>query len=243
MRRWAGAGVGIWSVLVDPVGSIKRAVKEPAPAATFAWIAVLAAAISALCLPLQLELLDRSLVPVGDPFLDLKSQIMAEGLRRFILVDRLLLPPTTLLAALLVAAAADPVLALSQERRPGLWAVALLGLAPVLLQRVGEVATTYWTYSGSGGVADAINLPRQFSTGLELLWPGDSPPTWVGSLSQRINLVSLWSVLLWSLGLRELEGRKFALWHVTLPLSVLAVASVLTWWLSPIVIPLILGRP
>ncbi|GIW51688.1 MAG: hypothetical protein KatS3mg081_1043 [Gemmatimonadales bacterium] len=243
MKAWAGAGVRVWSVLVDPSGSVKKTLQEPAPAATLIWIAALAAAVSALCLPRQFEILERVLVPVGDPFLDLKSEIMAEGLRRFILADRLLLPPTVVLAAVLLAGAAEPVLALSQNRRPALWAVAFIGLAPVLLQRLGEVAITYWVSSGTGGVADAINLPRQFSTGPDLLWLGGSPPEWIGSLSQRVNLVSLWSVALWSLGLRELEGRGFSAWQLTLPLGVLAVATAITWWLSPIVIPLVLGRP
>ncbi len=213
------------------------------PVATFAWIAISAAVISALCLPVQLELLDRSLGSVGDPLSDLKNQMMAEGLRRLILADRLLPAPTLVLAALLLAGAADPILALPQNRRPALWAVVFLGLAPLLLQRFGEVAITYWISPASSGLADAADLPRRFSTGPELLWPGDSPPVWVRSLSQRVNLVSLWSVGLWTLGLRELEGRGFAAWHLVLPLSVLAVATAITWWLTPFVLPLILGRP
>lgn len=243
MRAWIGAGVKLGSVLVDPLSSIRSTLREPVPVATFAWIAVLAAVISALCLPGQLELLHRSLGSAGDPLSDLKSQMMEEGLRRLILVDRLLPPPTLVLAALLLAGAADPILALPQNRRPALWAVAFLGLAPILLQRLGELAITYWTYSASGGLADAVDLPRRFSTGPELLWLGESPPVWLRSLSQRVNLVSLWSVGLWTLGLRELEGREFAPWHLALPLSVLAVATAITWWLAPFVIPLILGRP
>jgi hypothetical protein len=229
--------------LLDPIGSVRKAIQEPAPAVTLTWVALFAAAISLLCLPRQLEILDRSLAPVGNPLLDLKSEMIAEGLRRYILLDRLLLPPTAVLAALMLAGAADPVLALSQKRRSALWAVAFVGLAPLLLQRLGELAVTYWVPPGVGGVADAIGLPRQFSTGLRLLWLGESPPEWIGSLSQKINLVSLWSVILWAAGLRELEGRGFKAWQLTLPLAVLVVSSAITWWLSPIVIPLILGRP
>ncbi len=242
MKLGISVGIGVCSVLVDPLASIKKALKEPTPASTFAWVVVLAAIISALCLPMQLELLERSLGSLGDPLLDLKNEMMARGLRRLILADRLLPPPTLLLAAVLLAGAADPILALPQNRRPALWALIFLGLAPILLQRFGEVVVTYW-FPGTGGVADAVGLPRQFSTGPDLLWLGESPPVWVRSLSQRVNLVSLWSVGLWTLGLRELEGRGFSAWHLALPLSVLAVATAITWWLTPFAIPLILGRP
>lgn len=232
-----------WLALVDPAGSLRRAVQDPAPWLTLGAIAFSGAAIGALCLPRQLELLELSLAPAGGPLAELKNQMMRPGLTRLILFDRLLPPPTMVLAAILLAGAADPVLALSQQRRRALWAVAFMGLAPMLLQRLGELAVTYWLGSTDGGLAEAMTLPRRFSTGLSLFWLGETPPAWVSSFSQRVNLLALWSVGLWGLGLYQLRGKGYASWQLTLPLTALAIAALITWWLNPTVIGLVLGQP
>lgn len=231
--------------LVDPPAAARSAASQPAPWLGLIVVILLAAAISAGTLPRQLDALSRALPLTGDPFRDLRNTIMHEGLLRLIVIDRLVPPPTILLAALLVVGAADPVLALPRNQRKMLWAVVLLGVTPLVVLRLGELAVTYEATLGPAVRAgDAVSLPRDFSTGPALLWPGaERPPAWLNSLSQRINLVSAWSAALWAIGLRELDGRRFATWHVLLPVGCLAVAAVITWWLSPIVTALILGKP
>lgn len=243
MRLLAGDLLHPWRALLDPVEVLGKAVREPAPWFTLGSVVFWAGVMGALCLPRQLELLELGLSAGGGPLAELKNQLMGPGLRRLILFDRLLPPPTLVLAAVLLAAAADPVLALSQERRRALWAVGFIGLAPMLLQRLGELAVTYWVSSVEGSVAEAMTLPRRFSTGISLFWLGEKPPAWVTSFSQRINLVALWSVGLWGLGLYQLRGRGYVAWQLSLPLAALAIATLITWWLNPTVIPLILGRP
>jgi hypothetical protein len=62
-------------------------------------------------------------------------------------------------------------------------------------------------------------------------------------VNARINLVTLWSVGLWAAGLRELDQRPWTLWHVALPLACLCGAGLVTWWLGPITLAIVLGNP
>lgn len=231
--------------LVDPPAAARSAAANPAPWLALVAVVMATAALGAATLPRQIEILDRALAVTGDAVRDLRNAMMHDGLLRLIVIDRLAPPPTLVLTALLVVGAADSVLALPRDRRRLLWAVILLGLTPMLALRLGELAVTYQGDLGATVRAgDAVSLPHDFMTGPVLLWPGDAqPPVWLRSLSQRINLLSGWSVVLWAIGLRELDGRRFAAWQLLLPASCLAVATVITWWLSPMSTALILGRP
>jgi hypothetical protein len=57
-------------------------------------------------------------------------------------------------------------------------------------------------------------------------------------------LIVVWSVALWALGLRTLDGgKRLAAWHVLLPLACVVAAGIATWVLGPIVVAALLGRP
>jgi hypothetical protein len=121
--------------------------------------------------------------------------------------------------------------------------VLALGLAPLVVLRLGELAVT-WLLPVSPNPAPGIatSLPRQFATGPDLFWPGMAP-TAVEALSARFNLFSLWSVLVWAVGLRQLDGGRFAAWQVLVPLFALAGAGAFTWILEGPVAATILGSP
>jgi hypothetical protein len=131
---------------------------------------------------------------------------------------------------------------LARDRRRAIVAVAVLGLAPLVLDRIGELAITYLVsmdvHATPGG---AITVPHRFGTGPAALWRGPgSAPAWLELLDARVNLVSLGSVALWSVGVRELDGHGWQAWHVVLPAGCLGAAGLLTWVLTPLVLPILM---
>ncbi|OGU33379.1 MAG: hypothetical protein A3K13_04835 [Gemmatimonadetes bacterium RIFCSPLOWO2_12_FULL_68_9] len=231
-------------VLVDPRRAVQEAIGQPGPAVVVLGALAITALLGAATLPRQLDLLFASLAPTGDLARDLHHAAMQAGLTRIIVADRLMPPPTLLVAALVLGLAAEPVLSLAEDRRRAVWTVVLLGLAPLMVQRIGELAVAYLSAVGSPPrPGDAVGVAQRFTTGPLLFWWTDSPPPWLVSVNQRINLVSLWGIVIWTVGLRELDGRRLASWHVALPATCLAVAALATWWLSPMVSGLLLGAP
>lgn len=231
-------------VLVDPVRAVREAVTAPRPAVVALAALGITALAGAATLPRQLDLLFASLAPIGDLARDLHHEAMEEGLTRIIVADRLVPPPTLLLAALVLGLAAEPVLSLAEDRRRAVWTVVLLALAPLLVQRLGELAVAYVSAVGSPPrPGDAVSVAGRFKTGPLLFWWTDSPPAWMVSVNQRINLVTLWGCVISSIGLKELDARRLAGWHVALPAACLALAALATWWLSPMVTGLLLGTP
>jgi hypothetical protein len=229
------------NVVVSPVGAMRQASTEPGLRLAAAVLLVAVSLLGSVTLPRQLQLLGRTLAPTGNPARDGHHAALSAGLNRYILFDRLVPPPTILLAAGLVIIAARPMLALAGDRGSRIQPAILLGLVPLLFQRIGEAAVTY---VGSRGVTVpglVIMLPRQFVTGPALLWASAEVPFWIEALSARLNLVSLWSLALWSLALRQLDGQPFCSWHWLLPASCLATAALTTWWLEPMVLTMILG--
>jgi hypothetical protein len=231
-------------VLVDPRRAVQEAMDRPHPVIIVLVALAVTALLGAATLPRQLDLLSHSLAPIGDVARDLHHAVMQAGLTRIIVADRLVPPPTLLVAALVLGLAAEPVLSLAEDRRRAVWAVVLLGLAPLLVQRIGELAVTYLSAVGSPPRAgDAVAVPSRFTTGPLLLWWTDSPPPWLVSVNQRFNLITLWGIVIWTVGLRELDGRRLAAWHVALPAMCLAIAALATWWLAPMVAAVLLGAP
>jgi len=231
------------NAVVSPVAAMRQACTEPAPLLAAAVLLLAVSLLGSVTLPRQLYLLGKTLAPVGNPLRDSHHAVLSPGLTRYVVVDRLIPPPTMLLAAVLVIVAADPMLALAGDRKKRLGPAILLGLAPLLFQRIGEAAVTF---VGSGGVTQAgraITLPRQFVTGPALFWAFTDVPPWLDAFSARVNLVSLWGVVLWSVALRELDGQPLCGWHWLLPASCLAAAALMTSWLEPIVLAAILGGP
>jgi hypothetical protein len=231
-------------LLVDPAGTAKAAHgSELGGLALTVFTAV--AAVGACTLPRQLSVLDHALSATGQPALDMHYQAMRSGLTRVIIADRLVLSPTLLLAAFLLVLASEPILALARDRRKTLWVVALLGLAPLLVQQVGELILTYLASLGPNpSPGEAVNLPQRFVTGPLLLWKDEaSPPAWLEAIDARFNLITLWCVAVWSLGLRTLDGGKLRPWHVGAPLMSLGIAGAATWVATPWVMSALLGRP
>lgn len=236
----------IWATaLVDPTEAARACLREPRPGALLFGILAAAVLLGGATLPRQLALLAQALAPTGDSLRDLQHAAMRDGLVRIVVADRVVPPPTLLLGAAVVAVAAEPLLMLSRESRRAVWGVLLLGLAPMVVQRIGELAVTYLAGVGaSPPPGEAIALPQRFMTGPLLVWhPPEGAARWLVSLNQRINLVSLWSVVIWSAGLRVLDQRRLAVWHVGLPLFGLGLAALCSWWLSPIVATMLLGQP
>lgn len=231
-------------VLVDPRRAVEEAMGRPRPLVVALGVLTITALLGAATLPRQLDLLFAALAPTGDLARDLHHAAMEAGLTRIIVVDRLVPPPTLLVAALVLGLAAEPVLSLAEDRRRAVWTVVLLGLAPLMVQRIGELAVAYLSAVGSPPRAgDAVGVAHRFTTGPLLFWWTDSPPRWLVSVNQRFNLITMWGIVIWTVGLKELDGRRLASWHVALPAACLAVAALATWWLSPVVSALLLGTP
>ena len=230
------------AVLVDPRGGMRTVAERPRPWALVVSLGAFLVALGLATLPRQLALLDRTMGATGDPLLDAQTELLRSGVLRLIVADRLVASPTLLVAALFLALAAEPVLMLARQRQPAIWAVVLLGLAPLLVQRVGELAITYVAAIADPVAGDAVTAPHRFVTGPLLLWRGEGPaPGWLELLSRRVNLIVLWCLVLWSLGMQQLDGGRWQLWHAALPAACLAAAGLLTWMLWPIVLPLVLG--
>jgi hypothetical protein len=237
-KRLAGA-------LVDPAGATRAAASSAEPVGLLLAVLSAVTALGAATLPRQLSALRQALSPTGQPQLDLHYQAMRDGLTRVIIADRLILSPTLLLAAVLLVLASEPILAVARDRRSAIWVMALLGLAPLLVQQVGELIVTYLAIPGAHpSPGDAINLPHRFVTGPLLFWHGDaSPPPWFEVINARFNIITLWCVAVWSVGLRTLDGGKVRPWHIGAPLTCLGIAGVVTWIATPWAISALLGRP
>lgn len=240
MRRAAAAFGRLGQVLVDP-SAVARTAGFASPAAlAVAWVAA-AALLGCATLPRQLELLAALTAPLGFGEPAGHRALLGTGVARMMLADRLVPPPTLLLTAVLLVLGAEPVLALARERRRALVAVAIVGLAPVLVARLGELLVVWMTPAGAvASLGDVVTLPNRFETGVLLFRRAPEPaPAWLEVVDARVNLVSLWCVALWAAGLRALDGVRFAPWHALLPAACLVGAGLATWALAPLVLPVI----
>ena len=244
MRIAVGAGRQLVGVLLSPVHGLSRTADRPAPAALALVLVTLVACAGALTLVPVIRAFDRVFAG-GNPELVGPLAEMRAGILRLLVIERLLPPPTACIAALMLWLAAEPVLSLARERRRALAAIAVLGLAPLLVERLGDLTLAYLLRSAEHTTpGDAIGLASRFVTGPGVLWRGAEPaPAWLETLDARFNLVLLWCVALWTAGLRVLDARPFAAWHLMLPLTCLAGAGVVTWVVGPTVLGMILAVP
>ena len=240
MIRRGGPAWQPLAVLADPGGVLRRAVTAPHPAAIGAALFAALAALGLATLPRQVSLLGAALAPTGDLLLDRQQAQLEAGVLRLIVVDRLVPAPTLLVAGLLLACSAEPVLMLAREQRRAIWAAVLLGLAPLLVQRVGELAITYLTDQPGWNAGDAVTLPHRFVTGPLLVWRSGHPPLWLQRLDARSGLIVVWAVGLWAAGLKQLDGGRLQPWHVALPAACAAGAGVITWLLGPVALAAVL---
>ncbi|MBI4419764.1 MAG: hypothetical protein HY560_02990 [Gemmatimonadetes bacterium] len=222
---------------------MRRASERAGTTFTVLLLVALVMLLGAATLPRQLGLLQQALGPSGRMSVDIHHEALHAGLTRVIWLDRLVPPPTVAIAGWLLALAAEPLLAYAQGQRARVRAVITLGLAPLVVQRAGELALSYILSAPSDPTPGlAVGLPQRLATGPALLWSG-TVPAWIEALSARANLVTLWCAGIWAAGLRQLDGGTLRAWHVALPAACLAAAGSLTWSLGPSVLALILGRP
>ncbi len=240
--RGATRGLGtsllrLLGMLVDPTSALRSAVRDP-QATRLTIVLVLSLVVLSLgTLPRQLALLAEVL---AGP--DSRYALMRPGLVRLIVVDRLVPPPSLVLAAGVLVLLAEPALGIARHRRAALVAVAVLGLAPVGVQRVGELVVTYAAAVARTPGA-VVELPHRFVSGPLLVWSGRGAPTWMHVVDARVNLVALWCVVLWSLGLKELVAARLGPWRFALPVMAVMIAGVMTWAFSQPFLLLLLGRP
>ncbi len=233
------------TILVDPLGTVESVVRRPHFAGTLLTATTLLVAFGAATLPRQLSVLYLALAPTGVSAVDAHYAAMQDGLTRLMIADRLVPSPTLLLAATVLVLIAEPVLAMARGRRETLLTLVVLGLAPLLVQQVGELVMTYGANVGPDPTpGSAIELANRFDTGPMLLWTSEArAPAWIEILDARVNLVSLWCVALWGLGLKVLDGGRFQVWHIGLPVVSLAVGGIVTWISGPMVLSAVLGKP
>ncbi|MFQ5702698.1 MAG: hypothetical protein ACE5HT_01595 [Gemmatimonadales bacterium] len=232
------------AALIDPTRAMRDAVERPRAVAIGVTIVTVGALLGVATLPRQMAVLGEALQS-SNPLVESHYQVLRAGLLRLIWADRLVTSPGLVIAAAFVVLLAEPMLSLAVERKRVLASVAVLGLTPMLVQQVGELAVAYLTSLGAHPTpGDALNLPHGFSTGIKLFWGGLAPPPqWVELLDDRLNLVTLWSVFLWSTGLGALEGNGVRPVHVGIPLAAMVCAGTLTWIAGPTALALVLGGP
>ncbi len=162
---------------------------------------------------------------------------------RLIVADRLVPSAKLPLGTFFLVVAAEPVLALARDRRGPIWAIALLGLSPLLVDRLGQLAMTYLVpFAAHTTPGYAMTAPRRLSRGPLVLWQRSEPaPAWLKLLDDRANLISAWCIGLWGVGLRQLDGGRLALWHVALPVGCVVAAGLVTWVVGPLVLAAILS--
>ena len=211
------------------------------------------AALGALGLPRLLELLSATLAPGGQPLLDAHLGVMRTALSRLLVVDRLLPPLPFVIAAVIVAAGAAAVLMGRGVRTRTLVAVLAAGAAPLLVQRLGELAVV-WLTPGEGLTAgDVVRLPARFNLGLAgaLGTAGVSVTGAWSVVAEAVNGVGVWVVVLWGWGLATLDrgalaaarGAALPAWPFALAAAGYAAGYALHAALYPVFLLLVMGAP
>jgi hypothetical protein len=241
MNGWS-AWLSGFRVLVDPDGAVRATVTSPAPWRILLTLGASWTVLGLGTLPRQLSMLWQGFAPTDDAPLAAGREALASGLVRLMVFDRLVPAPAVLVGAVILVWAAEPVLMLARERRAALAAVAVLGLAPLVVGRIGELAYTWIVHANTGTTPGAaLTVPHRFATGVRLFWLDTTPPpAWVEVLEARVNLVTLWCAALWALGLSRLESGRVQAWHVVLALACLVLGGVVTWVVGPVVAPMVL---
>jgi hypothetical protein len=233
-RMW-GSGL---AVLVDPQGALTRALASPRPWLLLAVVALAWLILGLGTLPRQLGLLDMALAPTGGDMTASHVGALTAGLTRLMIVDRLIPLPAVLVASVLLFLTAEPILMLAADRRRELLVVIVLGLAPLVLLRAGELVVAWFTDIGPGvSPGEVLRLPHRFASGARLLWrEGGPPPAVLETLEARANLFSAWSVGLWTYGLSRLDTAGLRAWHALLPIACLVGGGLVTWITGPLLL-------
>ena len=115
-------------------------------------------ALGALTLPRQLPALSTALLGPGGPS---HGVLMLGGLRRLMVLDRVVPPPTPVVAGVLLYLLAGAWVGDAPGRRRALVAVIALGLTPLIMLRLGELITVWLVPAAStcASCAKAIRVP------------------------------------------------------------------------------------
>jgi len=249
--RWRAALLPMRMVM-SPGAAIDEARVRADPLA-LASVALLVAALGALGLPRLLVLLEAALAPSGQPLLDAHLGVMRAALARLLIADRVLPPLPYLIGGLIVVAVATPVLAGRRVRGRAIVAVLAVGAAPLLVQRVGELAVV-WLVPGDGLVAgDVARLPARFNIGVAgvLAAAGVTAPGAWSVVAEAANAVGAWVIVLWGWGLASLErsapaaarGAALRAWPFWLAGAAYAAGYALYAALFPLYLLLVMGAP
>ena len=235
---------GLWApgAAMDVAGS-RRAV------VALASLLALVTGLGAAALPRLLALLAATLGGGAPSAAGSHADALRAGLVRYLVADRLLPPLPLLGAAVLVAAVASPVLATRRVAARAVWGVLAVGAAPLVLQRVGELAVV-WTTPAAGLVAgDVTGLAARFNVGVGgiLAAAGFSPGVALGAAVEAANATGLWVVSLWGWGLARLDhdasraGTRLPAWPFALSLAAYAGAYAAWVVLFPWYLMLVMG--
>jgi hypothetical protein len=217
-----------------------------------ASLVLLVAVLGALTLPRLLALLDAALLPIGQPLLDAHLGVLRVGLRRLLLVERLVFPLPYLAGGILLCLVSAPVLAGRGVTIGAIVAVLALGAAPLLVQRSGELAVVLAAPGAHLAAGDVAGLPARFNVGLAgalAAW-GVSAPGWLGVVAEAANGVGLWVVVLWAWGLSRLDRDARAsaraghtMWWYGVAATAYAAGWALYAALYPYLLVLVMGAP
>ena len=236
-------GLSVLGVLVDPRGNFRRNQTDESWWVSGVLVVLGAALLGLATVPKQLRLLSEALPVVSDALLSAQHAAIRGGLSRLVFLDRLVPTPTLLVASIILGLVADSLLSLPRKQRWTVWATIGLGLAPIVVGRVGELVLTYVVQVDAMTPGHVLTMPHRFKTGPLLFWWSDEPASrWLEVVDSRVNLISFWTVGLWAIGLRALDdSSRLQAWHVLTPLLCLGLAGTITWAIGPFIVAIILG--
>ena len=249
--RWRAALLPVRTV-VSPGAAINEARVRGDPL-VLASVVLLVAALGSLGLPRLLDLLGATLAPSGQAVLDANLGVLRAALARLVIADRVLPPPPYVIGGLIVVVIAAPVLAGRGVRGRTIVAVLAVGAAPLLVQRVGELAVV-WLAPGDGLVAgDVARLPARFNVGLAgvLALAGVTATGAWSVVAEAANAVGVWVIVLWGWGLASLDrsapaaarGAALPAWPFWLAGAAYAAGYALYAVLFPLYLLLVMGAP
>jgi hypothetical protein len=234
---------GLWAPgpAMDVAGS-RRAV------VALAALLALVTGLGAASLPRLLGLLDATLQGGAA---SAHAEVLRGGLARYLVADRLLPPLPFVVAAALVAWIAAPALAGRRVAGRAVCGVLAVGAAPLLLQRLGELAVVWVTPAEGLVPGDVTGLAARFNVGAAglLAAVGAAPGGTLSVVAEAANAIGLWVVGLWGWGLARLAhdashaGRRLPAWPFVLAVTAYAVAYAAYAALFPYYLMLVMGMP
>ena len=215
-----------------------------------ASLVLLISALGALALPRLLAALGVALQPTGRALLDAHLGVLGVGLRRLLLFERLVFPLPFLAGASVLWMVAAPALSGRRVTSGQVAALLVLGTAPLLVQRCGELAVVLAAPAADLGASDVAALPARFNVGVAgaLAAAGVSAPGWLGVAAEAASGVGAWVVALWGWGLARLDrdaarsaGAGRALWWCVVAAAAYAAGWALYAACYPTLLLLVMG--